>query len=267
MIAVRIQRVSQLPAAALHEPDPGVRPPEARRPPPDDPIAGWERFFTDRDQYVKNEPDARSSSFPRRGFYSCYPVKEVKPGARCWPRWPVVETASRAVPWLVTNNPAAAWRTASGVRRDVPDGVRAEQRQGREYFERFWGKLMKYMAAKRNMKAPRGRVLVSKEYISGTPIRVQAQILNESAKPYKLGEKEPKFKIVQVARSGGEKHEFGPPIVGAGIGRWQIRRLAERMERRFVDFADIIPANDAVRSEASSAAPAAAVALLARCQL
>ena len=52
-------------------------------------------------------------------------------------------------------------------------------------------------------------------------------------------------------------------IVGAGTGRWQIRRLAGRMERRFLDLADIIPADDAVRSEASSAAPAAAVALLA----
>jgi probable H4MPT-linked C1 transfer pathway protein len=53
------------------------------------------------------------------------------------------------------------------------------------------------------------------------------------------------------------------PIVGAGAGRWLIRRLAERMERRFVDFADLIPADDAVRAEASIAAPAAAVALLA----
>jgi len=53
------------------------------------------------------------------------------------------------------------------------------------------------------------------------------------------------------------------PIVGAGTGRWQIRRLAERMERPFVDFADIIPADDAIRTDASSAAPAAAVALLA----
>lgn len=53
------------------------------------------------------------------------------------------------------------------------------------------------------------------------------------------------------------------PIVGAGTGRWQIRRLAERMERRFVDFADIIPADDAIRREASRAAPASAVALLA----
>lgn len=53
------------------------------------------------------------------------------------------------------------------------------------------------------------------------------------------------------------------PIVGAGTGRWQIRRLAERMGRRFIDFSDLIPADEAVRSEASSAAPASAVALLA----
>jgi probable H4MPT-linked C1 transfer pathway protein len=61
---------------------------------------------------------------------------------------------------------------------------------------------------------------------------------------------------------------LGPdkPIVGAGTGRWQIRRLAARLERPFIDFAGIVPADDAVRGEASSAAPAAAVALLAGMQ-
>lgn len=53
------------------------------------------------------------------------------------------------------------------------------------------------------------------------------------------------------------------PIVGAGTGRWQIRRLAQRMERRFVDFADLVPADEAVRGAASDAAPATAMALLA----
>lgn len=54
------------------------------------------------------------------------------------------------------------------------------------------------------------------------------------------------------------------PVVGAGIGRWQIRRLAARMERPFIDFAELIAASDDARSEASSAAPAAALALLAQ---
>jgi probable H4MPT-linked C1 transfer pathway protein len=53
------------------------------------------------------------------------------------------------------------------------------------------------------------------------------------------------------------------PIVGAGTGRPQIRRLSERMNRRFIDFAELIPAEDAVRNAASSAAPATAMALLA----
>ena len=53
------------------------------------------------------------------------------------------------------------------------------------------------------------------------------------------------------------------PVVAAGTGRWQIRRLAARLERRIVDLADIIPADDAVRGEASNAAAATAVALLA----
>lgn len=55
----------------------------------------------------------------------------------------------------------------------------------------------------------------------------------------------------------------GVPIVGAGTGRWQIRRLAQRMERSFIDFADLIPCDAAIRGEASTAAPASAVALLA----
>jgi uncharacterized hydantoinase/oxoprolinase family protein len=54
------------------------------------------------------------------------------------------------------------------------------------------------------------------------------------------------------------------PLVGAGIGRAQLRLLADRMHRPFLDFADIIPANDTVRAEASGAAPAAALALLAK---
>lgn len=64
------------------------------------------------------------------------------------------------------------------------------------------------------------------------------------------------------------KHQPGSraPVVGAGIGQAQIRCLAERMRRPFLDFADIIPADDAMRAEASSAAPAAALALLAKAE-
>ncbi len=53
------------------------------------------------------------------------------------------------------------------------------------------------------------------------------------------------------------------PIVGAGIGRFLARDLAERLRRPYVDFADIVEGPPAVREWAARCAPAAAVATLA----
>lgn len=53
------------------------------------------------------------------------------------------------------------------------------------------------------------------------------------------------------------------PVIGAGIGRPQIERLARRMERPYLDFATLFPVEEAARDEASAAAPATALALLA----
>lgn len=52
------------------------------------------------------------------------------------------------------------------------------------------------------------------------------------------------------------------PLVAAGTGRWQLARLASRMGRRYVDLAEILPAEDATRREAANGAAASAVALL-----
>jgi probable H4MPT-linked C1 transfer pathway protein len=53
------------------------------------------------------------------------------------------------------------------------------------------------------------------------------------------------------------------PVVGAGIGGFLTRALAERLGRRWLAFADLLPAEEPVRAWATRAAPAAAVALLA----
>jgi probable H4MPT-linked C1 transfer pathway protein len=58
------------------------------------------------------------------------------------------------------------------------------------------------------------------------------------------------------------KLDQAAPVIGAGIGRPQIRQLAKRMDRPYVDFGSLIPATDDARDDASKAAPAAAVALL-----
>ncbi len=53
------------------------------------------------------------------------------------------------------------------------------------------------------------------------------------------------------------------PIVGAGVGRFVVKRLAERLGCAFVDFSDLIEAVPEMRHKAGDCAPASAVALLA----
>ena len=53
------------------------------------------------------------------------------------------------------------------------------------------------------------------------------------------------------------------PIVGAGVGRFQLRPLAERLRRPYVDFASLVEGEAATREWAARCAPAAAVAILA----
>jgi len=53
------------------------------------------------------------------------------------------------------------------------------------------------------------------------------------------------------------------PIVGAGAGRFVVRRLAERLQRSYIDFSDLIGALPEVRTKACDCAPASAMAFLA----
>jgi probable H4MPT-linked C1 transfer pathway protein len=54
----------------------------------------------------------------------------------------------------------------------------------------------------------------------------------------------------------------GAPVIGAGCGRFLAKRLAERLERPYRDFADIIDCAPDAREMAARCAPAVAVALL-----
>ncbi len=139
----------------------------------------------------------------------------MKPGAAVLAEFADVGDTGELVrsPYLVTNNPSAAFRTCfigSGEFHKMRVYEPGEG-TGREYFERIWIKLIKYMGGKRNVKAPRGRVLVSKEAVSGAPLRVQARVLNESAMPYDIAAPAPKFTIIQEPPPGaGDRRSFEP---------------------------------------------------------
>jgi (4-(4-[2-(gamma-L-glutamylamino)ethyl]phenoxymethyl)furan-2-yl)methanamine synthase len=53
------------------------------------------------------------------------------------------------------------------------------------------------------------------------------------------------------------------PVIGAGVGRFVVKRLAERLGSPYVDFTECIEAEPDMRSKAADCAPASAVALLA----
>src|SRR5262249_11206710 len=137
----------------------------------DDPVAGWEKFFTDRDKYAAS-PDLKVELFPRRGFLSAYPLDEqkgvrgVKAAAKMLADLATLtERGDRGSrPWLVASNPSAVGgRTAYLGSGELYRLFAYDPPTGRQYYERFWSKLMRYAVEKRSVKFSRGRILLSKE--------------------------------------------------------------------------------------------------------
>ncbi len=191
-------------------------------PPGDNPTAGWEKFFTNRERYAP-DADVRKELNPARGFYSAYPVKQVKPGAAVLAEFAEFdEKGDKATrPWLVTAQPARG-RTAFLASGDTNRLRAYDPVIGPEFYQRFWVKLARYVSANRDVKAARGRVLLNKEYVSGSPVRVQARLLAPNGQPYPVGAIDPKFRIVPYTPAGEQltredpvthqkiKVEFGP---------------------------------------------------------
>ena len=177
---------------------------------PDDPTAGWERYFTGRDKYVP-DPDTRKNAMTSRGMYAYYPVKDTKPGATVLAEFMDVNERGDIdlKPWLVTTQPSRG-RTAFLASGELWR-LRALTDGGVDFYERFWVKLSRYISANRDVKAARGRVLMGKEFVSGSPVRVQARLLDPSGRPYEENRLTPKFKIVAYNASGEPLNkQFGP---------------------------------------------------------
>ncbi|HEY2784911.1 MAG TPA: hypothetical protein VGJ05_08050 [Fimbriiglobus sp.] len=167
---------------------------------PDDPVAGWEKFFTGHEKLTPEMmADKTKYLNPDNGFYKYYPVKLVKPGASVLMEYLEPGEAGEVSPkpFLITTQPARG-RTAF-----VGAGEFYRLRgTDPAYYDRFWIKFIRYVAGNRDAKASRGRVLVSKEFTSGSAIRVQARILAPNGSPYPENELNAKFKITQYSTDG-----------------------------------------------------------------
>lgn len=206
IIFIRTRPIPRSPRRVLIKPNPDwdVLKLDDTLPEPD---AGWERFFTGRDKYTP-DPDQRKNLNPHHGFYSYYPVKQTKPGAAVLMDFLDVNEKGEPEPrpFLVANQPGKG-RTAflgSGEmwRLRAVDGA---------YYERFWIRFARHVSAgRRNVQSFRGQVLVNKEFVSGSLVRVQARLLQPNSKPYPPGAVSPKFKVEQYTGAGERVKEFGP---------------------------------------------------------
>jgi hypothetical protein len=170
-------------------------------------VAGWEKFFTGQDRYVPTGANQKDYN-PKRGIYSYYPVKP-KRGASVLAEFVDLDDKEQPVkiPYLVITQPARG-RSAflgSGEIYRIREADTA-------YYDRFWIKMCRFLVANREAKASRGRVLISKEFVSGGPVRVQARILGPNARPYPAdgaSSINAKFRIEQLKANGEFVKEVG----------------------------------------------------------
>ncbi|MGL4420200.1 MAG: hypothetical protein ACRCZF_06020, partial [Gemmataceae bacterium] len=173
----------------------------------EDPVAGWESFFTGTAKYVPNADNQKNLN-PKNGIFSYYPLKTTKPGAAVLMEFLDINERGEPdpKPYLILNQPGKG-RSAflgSGELWRIR-GVEAS------YYERFWIRFARMLSSgRRNVQSFRGQVLVNKEFISGSLLRVQARLLAPNSRPYGVDAINPKFKVEQYDSAGQKLKEVGP---------------------------------------------------------
>ena len=136
----------------------------------------WELFFTGRE-------DRDDKARMLRGFYNYFPIREMKPVATPVARFPdpnaIKMPDGKSPPWLCVmqyGQGRTAWIGS-------PEIWRLRQYK-EEYFERFWTKFTRYLAAgSRRKQSRRGRILMSSTIGTGGYIRVTSEMLDAGLQP------------------------------------------------------------------------------------
>jgi hypothetical protein len=183
------------------------------------PLAGWTEFFDGSDKSPEGGP-------PKRGFYSVYPIKSVKPGAAVVATYgdPAAKLDGKDHPWLVTE------QFGKGRVVFVASSELWRMRGFKEvYFERFWTKLARYAAAGgRTRQNRRGVLVMGRQFTAGQYVRIEAQLFGPSLEPLA---KTTKPKLSFQSTEGGERREVemtAKPSQGEWAGWFQGRFLAPK---------------------------------------
>ncbi len=158
------------------------------------PDAGWDLFFTGREDY-----DAKATV--RRGFYGCFPLREVKKASRILARF--TDPNSIRLP----DGTAPAWLCDMPVGRGktiwLGSGETWRLRSFSEgYFERFWTKLIRTLGSGASKKqGTLSRLLFSKEVSSGSYFRLRAQLFDVSLQPLaKTAEPKARVRPIELSK-------------------------------------------------------------------
>lgn len=155
---------------------------------PEELLSGWEPFFTG-----KPTREAGVTAELKRGFYDYYPVKGVKDGATIVARYPEPQASENTFdkkdpPYIVT------YKYGQGMTAFLGSSEMWRFRQYKDvFFERFWVKMSRYLASgSRKKQNRRGRILMSKEFVTGESIRSTIQLLDSNLKGIPASDR-PKF--------------------------------------------------------------------------
>jgi hypothetical protein len=158
-------------------------------------LSGWQEFFDGADKKVEGQP--------KRGFFSFYPLKSVKPGATVIATFtdPAAQLDGKEHPFFVTQ------QYGKGRVFFVGSSEIWRLRQYKEvWYERFWMKLGRYVSAgSRTRQNRRGVLVMGRQFSAGQYVRFEAQLFGPSLEPLP---KTTKPKATIVPAGGGERRDI-----------------------------------------------------------
>ena len=145
---------------------------------------GWDLFFDTQRNVETNQADLPAI----RGFFSYFPVKQVRPGGQVLARYgdpsrQALTPNGERQPFFVLS------KSAKGTVFYIGSGETYRLRSFSEkYHERLWTKLLRAMGKK---ESSRGLLMVSSKYNEGDTVLVEAELLDNDLKPLAADPRKP----------------------------------------------------------------------------
>jgi hypothetical protein len=192
-------------------------------------LLGWEEFFD-----VPRSPETNQADMPsKRGFYSFFPLKDVKPAASVIARFSdpdrrFLTPRGERQPYFVLQ------KVGKGSVFYIGSPEMWRLRWNEIYHERFWTKLIRHFSKR---ETPRGLLVVGSRYAEGDYVVVEAQLFDAELKPLKIeGDAKVLLRVLPPENVGDAPKEWveGMPMkADPGKPGWYSLRFAVRRAGKY----------------------------------